>query len=118
MNPKFFSSMSNQVYSPLWNKYRPAILQLMVACEEGPKQYKLFSHEFKALNAKEKGYSFSLTAFQGKALNDIKNSTTAKDLLYMLAVSRKAMELMDGDTYEFKLDKNFTLHVSKQAAKV
>jgi hypothetical protein len=115
MDPKFFSSMSNQVYVSLWNKYRPAILQLMMASEEGPQEYKLFGHEFKSLNPKEKGYSFTLQVHQGKALNNIKKSTTAQDLLYVLALSRKATELMGENKYEFTLDKQFNLSVTKMA---
>lgn len=106
--------MNNQVYTSLWKKYRPAILQLMVAASEGPQAYKFFSHEFKTLNPKEKkGYSFTLEAYQGKAQNNIKGVIVAQDLLYMLESSGKASELMDGDGYEFKMDKQFVLHVTK-----
>jgi hypothetical protein len=114
MNPKFFSTMASQIYAPLWNKYRPVILKLMVASAEGPQQYKLFGHEFKSLNPKEKaGYSFTLQVFQGRAKNSIKNSVLAQELLSVLDTSRKASELMDTDSYEFTLDKKFILHVTK-----
>lgn len=105
--------MVGQVYSSLWSKYRPAILQLMLASEEGPQQYKLSNHEFKALNSKEKSYSFQLHAHQGKATNSIKTSAAAQDLLSMLTTSRKASELMEDQHFEFLLDKNFVLHVSR-----
>jgi hypothetical protein len=106
--------MSTQVYTALWNKYRPVILKLMMNSEEGPQQYQLFAHEFKNLNPKEKGgYSFTLQVFQGKAKNNIKNSTLAQELLQVLEMSRKASELMEADSYEFSLDKKFVLHVSK-----
>jgi hypothetical protein len=118
MDPKFFSTMANQVYASLWSKYRPAILQLMVASAEGPQQYKLFGHEFKTLNPKEKGYSFTLQAHKGKAVNNIKTSPTAQDLLSILTTSKKASELMGTDTYEFKLDKQFVLHVTKMPVAV
>jgi hypothetical protein len=106
--------MANQGYASLWNKYRPAILQLMVAADEGPQEYKFFKHEFKAINPKEKGYAFNLEAFQGKAVNSIKASTLAKDLLSVLASSPKASELMEGNAYEFNLDKQFVLHITKR----
>jgi len=116
MNPKFFSSNGTETYVSLWNKYRPAILQLMVASEGGPQQYKFFGHEFKALNPKEKGgYSFTLQAHQGKAVNNIKKSIVAQDLLYVLAASKKASELMGASTYEFTLDKQFNLSITKIA---
>lgn len=113
MSTQFFGSMSNQGYASLWHKYRPAILQLMLAAEEGPQEYKFFKHEFKALNPKEKAYAFTLEAHQGKAVNNIKGSGVAKDLLSVLSESPKASELMDGNIYEFTLDKQFVLSVTK-----
>jgi len=113
MEPKFFSSMVNPVYASLWNKYRPAILQLMLASEEGAQKYQLFDHEFKALDPKEKKYSFELHAYQGKPVNNIKASTAARNLLDMLNMSRKATELMSEKRFEFKLDKQFILHITR-----
>jgi hypothetical protein len=110
--------MITQVYSSLWNKYRPAIIQLMLASQESPQKYKLFDHEFKALNAKEKNYSFQFQVFQGKAKSSIKTSVVAQDLLSMLNLSRKASELMEEGTFEFALDKKFMLHVSRSVAVV
>ena len=106
--------MINLIYIPLWNKYRPAILQLMVASAEGPQQYKLYGHEFKGLNPKEKGgYSFTLQAHKGRAKNNIRNSIVAQDLLSMLDTSKKASELMDTGIYEFTMDKQFMLRITK-----
>ncbi|MCB0490927.1 MAG: hypothetical protein KDC93_00785 [Cyclobacteriaceae bacterium] len=113
MSPQYFSSMTNQGYAALWHKYRPAILQLMVAAEEAPQEYKFFKHEFKALNPKEKAYAFTLEAHQGKAVNNIKGSGVAKDLLNVLSESPKASELMNGHIFEFSLDKQFMLHISR-----
>lgn len=103
-------------YSPLWNKYRPVILQLMTAAiENGPQQYKLFSHEFRAIGQKERsGFSFVLEASNGKATNNIKSSTVAKNLLQVLQQSRRASELLSEAPYELSLDKNFMLHVTRK----
>ncbi len=100
-------------YATIWNKYRPVILQLMsTAVEKGPQEYKLFVHEFKAAGTKERsGYNFILEASQGRALNNIRTSTVAKDLLHVLQNSRRASELMDKATFEFSLDKAFMLRV-------
>jgi hypothetical protein len=104
----------NMIYTPIWSKYRPAILQLMVAAAGGPQQYQLSAHEFKGMNPREKGgYSFTLLAHKGRAQNNIKNSTVAQDLLSVLDLSRKASELMAVDQYEFKMDKQFTLSITK-----
>lgn len=106
--------MIDLVYIPLWNKYRPAILQLMVASAEGPQEYKLYGHEFKGLNPKEKGgYSFTLQAHKGKAINNIKKSIVAQNLLSVLSNSKKASELLASESYEFTMDKQFNLRVTK-----
>jgi len=114
MGPKFYSSDNLHLYTSLWKKYRPALLHLMVKSSKGPQKYKLYDHEFKALNPKEKGYSFTLKAYQGKAVNDIRKSIVAKDLLQVLEMSDKASELMKEDIFEFVLDKQFTLHVTRE----
>ena len=105
--------MFNQVYVSLWSKYRPAIIQLMVASQEGPKQYKLYAHEFKVLNAKEKSYSFEMRAFKGKAVNKSKTTANALDLLAVLNDSKKASELMAETQFDFMLDKQYVLHVTR-----
>jgi hypothetical protein len=102
-------------YSPLWNKYRPVIIKLMSAAEHEPQQYKLYGHEFKAMGQKVKsGYSFVLEAANGKAVNNIKGSIVAHDLLQILQQSTKAMQLMKEATYELSLDKNFLFKVSRK----
>lgn len=107
--------MINQVYTVLWNKYRPVILQLMMASVNGAQQYKLSAHEFRALDSKAKGgYTFTLQAAHGKAVNNIRSIAVANDLLDVLRQSKKASELMNEATYEFRLDKQFVLHVDKK----
>ena len=62
-------------YASLWSKYRPVILQLMMAAGNEPQQYKLSAHEFKAIGQREKtGFSFTLEVSDGKAVNNIKGS--------------------------------------------
>jgi hypothetical protein len=102
-------------YSPLWNKYRPMIIKLMSAAAQEPQEYKLYGHEFKAMGQKVKsGYSFVLEAAKGKAVNNIKGSVVAYDLLQILQQSAKAMQLMQEATYELSLDKNFVFKVSRK----
>jgi hypothetical protein len=104
----------SQIYTYVWSKYRPAILKLMIASEEGPQQYKFSDHEFRSINPKEKGgYAFTMNVFQGKAVNNIKASAPAKDLLYILQQSRKASELVEASTYQFTMDKRFVLHITR-----
>lgn len=102
-------------YVGLWNKYRPVILQLMTGAMEGPQQYQLFLHEFKATGTKEKaGYTFVLEASNGKAQNNIRNSSVARDLLTVLQQSPRAVALMNEAVYTFTLDKQFVLHVNRK----
>ena len=113
----YYSSTAPSKYSYLWSKYRPAILKLMIDSAEDPQEYKFSSHEFKRVNPKEKGgYAFILRAFQGKAENDIRTSIVAKSLIGVLKQSKTATELMDTAVYEFTLDKQFLLHITKEDA--
>jgi hypothetical protein len=105
--------MTYRTYISLWNKYRPAILKMMMTASEGTQQYKFFAHEFKGLNPKEKDYSFILQTHHGKAISNIKTSTTAQDLLEMLNSSQKGAELLNSGQYEFVMDKKFILSVKK-----
>jgi hypothetical protein len=105
---------TTKIYTYVWSKYRPAILKLMVDSADGPQQYKFSNHEFKSINPKEKGgYAFTLRVFQGKAVNNIKTSAVAQDLLLILQQSRRALELIEASPYEFVMDKHFMLHVAK-----
>ena len=109
-----YSELSH--YASLWSKYRPVILQLMLAAAKDPQQYKLSAHEFKAVGLKEKtGYSFTLEVSHGKAINNIKASNVAKDLLQVLQQSQKASQLMREAVYELSMDKQFVLHVTRKA---
>jgi hypothetical protein len=91
----------------------------MVDSAEGPQKYKFSTHEFKNINPNEKGgHSFTLRVFQGKAVNNIKTSVVAKDLLVILKQSKTAAELTDTSTYEFTLDKQFTLHIKQDEPEI
>src|ERR1700752_4539958 len=105
----------NKIYRYLWSKYRPVILKLMIDADHGPQQYALSGHEFKSVNPREKGgYSFTLNIFQGRAVNNIKNSGVAKDLLLVLQESKRGAELIELFAFEIILDKHFVLHVIKK----
>jgi hypothetical protein len=113
MDSRFYNTPTLQAYASLWNKYRPVILQLMMNAQNGTQEYKLFGHEFRALNPKEKSYTFQIHGFQGKIVNSTKASAVAQDLISALNLSKKAMELMDTTRFEFSLDKHFVFRVSK-----
>ena len=100
-------------YGYFWGKYRPAVLKLMISSAEGPQQYKFSPHEVRAANPKDKsGLTFTLKIHKSKAVNDIRTSLIAKDLMRVLQQSKKASELSESSTYEFKFDRHFVLHVT------
>lgn len=102
-------------FAPLWNKYRPVILQLMSATANGPQQYQFFVHEFKAFSKKDKvTFSFLLQAHNGKAVNNIKTSQVAIDLLAVLQQSKTALQLMGETIFEFSLDKHFVFRINRK----
>jgi len=106
--------LTSPVYYSLWSKYRPVIIQLMLASEIMPQNYRLFDHEFKAANPKEKSYSFEMSVYEGKALNSVKESQNAQGLLNVLNGSRKASELLKEFSFQFSLDRNFVFHVIRK----
>lgn len=106
--------MTEKVYVPIWHKYRPAILRLMLDALEEPQQYQLYPHEFRSLNARQKGgYNFTLQVANGKPVNRINDSVNAQDLLTVLQSSPKGSELIEKESYEISMDKKFVLHVNK-----
>jgi hypothetical protein len=87
----------------------------MVDSEGGAQQYQFSKHEIKSISPKEKGgHSFSLKIHKGVAVNDIRKSAIAKDLLFVLQQSKKALELAEASTYELRLDRSFVLHITKE----
>lgn len=113
----FIGALSELEYTSLWKKYRPAVLKLMKEASNSPQEYTFQSHEFKDINPKQKGgYTFTLTFFEGKATNLIKESVIAKALLMILQRSDTAVELSGKNVYELTMDKQFVLHVSQEEA--
>lgn len=106
--------MLARTYTGLWNKYRPAILKMMVEADDAPQSYQLSNHEFKALNPKQKGgYAFKIDVSGGKVINGLRGSEVAQDLWNILQMSRKASELLSTTGYQFSMDRLFKLQVSK-----
>jgi len=106
---------NKESYVYLWSKYRPVLLKLMSAAAIEPQDYRLYAHEFQSLNPRQKGgYTFTLEARGGKAINNIRKSPVAMDLLQVLQLSPRAVELMEEATYELSMDKNFILHVNRK----
>lgn len=99
-------------YAPLWSKYRPVLLKLMVDAKAAPQEYQLFAHEVRALAPKGKSLGFTMRVRHNKPITSIKDSIIASDLLHALTLSKKATELMEHDAYEFTLSRDFKLQVA------
>src|SRR5690348_15094847 len=88
-------------YAPFWSKYRPVILKMMLNAAQEPQQYRILQHEYEAMDdRKKKVQGFNLRVFQSRAVNDIRNSESAQDLLHMLLQSRKGTELTGSNQFE------------------
>jgi hypothetical protein len=106
-------------YIHIWHKYRPVILRLMVNARETAQQYVFSGHEFKRVAPSYRGgLAFILYFHRSKALNNIKTSTLAKELLEILQQSQTAIKLAENSTFEFMLDRHFVFHVRKNDASV
>lgn len=105
---------NNNLYILLWNKYKPVLLKLMRDAAQGPQEYQFIPHEFRDLNPKERGgHAFKLEAYKRRAQNDIKMTVVAQDLMEILLKSNTAYELMEEAMYEFTMDKQFKLTVTR-----
>lgn len=106
-----------RTYTPIWHKYRPVLLKMMMDSTAGPKEYQLSAHEFKAMNPKQKGsFAFTLQVGNGKIKNNVKDNAIAQDLWEVLQLSPKATQLIQESGYQFALDKNYVLHVEALSA--
>jgi hypothetical protein len=85
---------------------------MMIDSKEEPKTYQLSEHEFKAMNANQKGgYTFTLQTANGKLKNSIKDVMVAQDLWQVLQLSPKASELILAQSYQFAMDRNYLLRI-------
>lgn len=104
--------MLTRTYTPIWHKYRPVILKMMIDSKAEPKTYQLSDHEFKALNSRRKGgYTFTLLVADGKVQNNIRDNEIAQDLWEILQLSPTAIDLIASNSYQFIMDKNYQLRI-------
>ena len=101
-------------FFPIWKKYRPVVLKLMIDSLEGEAQsYQFSGHEFADVNTRKSAtFSFKLETHKGRVLHPKKASVVAADLMVVLKQSAKAIELTDAYIFNFALDAQFKLTVS------
>ena len=108
------SNSSAGKYTHIWQKYRPVLLNLMIASAKGPQTYDLSSHEFIDVNNKKTtGYSFALKIFQNRNNSEKKVNVVGLDLLAVLQQSQKSQQLTQDAAYRFEMDKHFKIQVLK-----
>jgi len=82
---------------------------------DGPQEYRLFVHEFKVLDSREKSYAFAIDVEEGKAIKNGKiSSRVALDLVEVLRQSKTGLELMNEVNFQFTLDRQFILRVTRK----
>ena len=113
-------SENTKEFFPIWKKYRPVVLKLMIdSLEGGIQEYNLSKHEFSEVNTKKSTtYSFKMDAHEGRATYSKKPITIATDFLAMLKSSGRAVELMSTATFSFELDSQFHFKVSAVKSEV
>lgn len=110
------SALTKEFY-PIWKKYRPVVLKLMIDSLDGTAQtYQLSRHEYADVNTRKSAvFSFKLATHKGRVLHPKKASVIAADLLVVLKQSAKARELMEASIFHFVLDAKFNLTVSSES---
>ena len=113
-----YDNIVTKEFYPIWKKYKPVILKMMIDSSDGNQQeYKLSKHEFTDVNSrKNASCSFKLEVYKGKSTKLTKSSVIATDLITMLKQSAKATELMNEKIYNISLDSSFTLLVNSKSA--
>ena len=111
-----YDNIVTKEFYPIWKKYKPVLLKLMIDSLEGtPQDYKLSKHEFTDVNSrKNASCSFKLELHKGKSTKLTKPSVIAADLITLLKQSIKATELMSEYIFNISLDSQFTLLVSSR----
>lgn len=100
------------IYVPLWNKYKPVIIELIENSISNPASYKLFPHEFENIgNRISSGYQFNLELINGMLKNNIDGSAVARDLYKVMVESPTAQQLLKNKHIKISLTQDFILKV-------
>jgi hypothetical protein len=102
----------SNIYTVIWQKYRPVLLNKMKLALTEPQEYQLSKHEFESVGGRvTAGYSFNLEVNKGVLANKIGGTAIARDLLQVLRTSNTAKELMLNHHYKINLTKDCKLKV-------
>ena len=98
--------MGNNLYTDLWNKYRPVIVRMV---KDGGGQYQLPKDDF-VRNGNRDDYTFSLTIIDGE-IPILSGSAVARDLKTVLDVSPSFRNFSEGKTVTIRLTSSFIVEV-------
>ena len=105
------ASSSQGKYTDIWQNTIPEILDLLNS-EKPNGTIELNSRDF-ALVGNRKSYSFNLEFDNGSVSNNIGGSAVARDLAAAISISSSVTSVLKNGYFKFRMDKNFTLWVSK-----
>ena len=98
-------------YSNIWRNTLPAISEILDS-SESQGSIELNSKDFE-LAGNRKSYSFNLEFDNGIVSNNISGSAVARDLAAELTSSSFIKSVLNNSYFKIRMDKNFTLRISK-----
>ncbi len=102
----------SNIYIPLWEKYKPAIVGKMKLAISESQEFQLSKHEFEAIGDRSScGYSFNLEIKNGVLANDISGTAVARDLLEVLKNSKTSKDLIQNNHVKINFSKDFILKI-------
>jgi hypothetical protein len=105
--------MNNQnIYYPIWKKYKPAIVSLLKASLVESQKIQMFKHEFEVFgNRVKSNYIFNLEIVDGVCVNDTSGTAVARDLLEILNTSDIAKSIFSNHHIKINMGKDFIMHI-------
>jgi len=98
-------------YSNIWRNALPTISEILGS--SAPSGSITLNFEDFALVGNRQSYSFNLKFCDGTVSNNISGSAVARDLAAVLRSSSKIKSAIQDGVFKFRMDKNFTLWVSR-----
>jgi len=98
-------------YSNIWRNALPTISEILGS--SAPSGSITLNFEDFALVGNRQSYSFNLEFCDGTVSNNISGSAVARDLAAVLKSSSKIKSAIQDGVFKFRMDKNFTLWVSR-----
>tara|TARA_B100001105_G_scaffold239529_1_gene217508 strand:+ start:218 stop:742 length:525 start_codon:yes stop_codon:yes gene_type:complete len=98
-------------YSNIWRNALPTISEILGS--SAPSGSITLNFEDFVLVGNRQSYSFNLEFCDGNVSNNISGSAVARDLAAVLRSSSKIKSAIQDGVFKFRMDKNFTLWVSR-----